>query len=207
MTRTADRLKGWAPWLFALAALLLVVHWASTRPLERRPGVLAPDEPVQTAIDVAAPIDAGHGFRLTPRAQFAATVRVLASERYYIDAMAPIAPVDLAVGWGPMSDTAVLGALSISQSARFYFWQGRELPLPPADITRHSANWHIVPASATVYRTLRQLRPGQLIHLSGELVDVEGPDGGSARTSLSRNDTGAGACEIIHVETLETVGG
>ena len=159
MTRAADRLKGWAPWLFALAALLLVAHWASTRPLERRPGVLAPDEPVQTAIDVATPIDAGHGFRLTPRAQFAATVRVLASERYYIDAMAPIAPVDLAVGWGPMSDTAVLGALSISQSARFYFWQGRELPLPPADITRHSANWHIVPASATVYRTLRQLRP------------------------------------------------
>lgn len=207
MTRTAGAARVRLPWLLALAALLAVLQWGSTRPIERRPGIIAPQEPVQLPIESASALDVGHGFQLTPRARFAATVRVLGRERYYIDPMAPIAPVDLAVGWGPMSDTAVLQALQISQSGRFFYWRASELPLPSKVIETHAANWHIVPANAAVYRRLRKLRPGALIRLSGELVDVAGPDGGSARTSLRRDDTGAGACEIIYTDALETVGG
>lgn len=196
----------WRAWALAAAVAIAGYQWATSRPLEPRPGEIAPDEPVQTGIDAIAPIDAGHDFHLTPRAQFAATVRVLARERYFIDAIAPIAPVDLAVGWGPMSDSAVLGALAISQSGRFYYWHADELPLAREAIETHSANWHIVPANATVNRALGRLRVGQVVSLKGELVDVDGPDGGYARTSLRRDDTGAGACEIIRVESLD-IGG
>ncbi|MBV6417004.1 MAG: hypothetical protein CMLOHMNK_01629 [Steroidobacteraceae bacterium] len=199
--------RGWRGWLFATIALVVVYQWVASRPLQRRPGVLAPDEPVQTAPPSTDPVDAGHGYKVIPRAHFSATVRVLARERYYIDPLAPIAPVDLAVGWGRMSDSAVLASFDISQSNRFYYWHADELPIPRGEIESHSANWHIVPASAAVDRALRRARPGEVLQVEGSLVDVEGPDGGSARTSLRRDDTGAGACEIILADRLDPVGG
>ena len=39
--------------------------------------------------------------------------------------------------------------------------------------------------------------------LGGELVDAVRPDGFTWRTSLSREDTGAGACELFLVESAE----
>jgi hypothetical protein len=39
------------------------------------------------------------------------------------------------------------------------------------------------------------------VHLEGLLVDIDGPEIGQIRTSLTRSDTGAGACEIIYVES------
>ena len=39
--------------------------------------------------------------------------------------------------------------------------------------------------------------------IGGYLVDVAGPGGFAWNTSLTRNDTGDGACEIVWVETLE----
>ena len=205
--RTPGGIAGWRGTLALLVALFAGYQWAQSRPIERRPGVLAPDEPAQIEVDAAEPLDAGHEYRLTPRARFSATVRVLARERYYIDALAPLAPVDLAVGWGPMSDSAVLAAFDISQSNRFYYWHADEMPLPRGQIESHSANWHIVPASAAVNRALRRLRVGEVVRIEGELVDVAGPDGGSARTSLRRDDTGAGACEIVLAQSLAPVGG
>jgi hypothetical protein len=41
-----------------------------------------------------------------------------------------------------------------------------------------------------------------VVTLRGRLVDVTGPKG-VARTSLVREDTGAGACEILYVEGVE----
>lgn len=198
---------GWRGVLAILVALFAGYQWAQSRPIERRPGVLAPGEPEQTAVEAAEPLAAGHEYRLTPRARFSATVRVLGRERYYLDALAPIAPVDLAVGWGPMSDSAVLASFDISQSNRFYYWHADEMPLPRAAIESHSANWHIVPASAAVNRTLRRVRVGEVVRIEGELVDVAGPDGGEARTSLRRDDTGAGAREIVLAQSLAPVGG
>ncbi len=43
---------------------------------------------------------------------------------------------------------------------------------------------------------LGRLRTGSIVELRGQLVDIEGREGGM-RTSLSRRDTGAGACEIL----------
>lgn len=200
--REFNVIPGWRGMLLAGAVLLAGYQWAQSRPIERRPGVIAADEPAQTVLDAIESLDAGHDYRLTPRARFSAVVRVLARERYYIDALAPVAPVDLAVGWGPMSDSRVLAAIEISQSNRFYYWHADELPLPRGEIESHSANWHIVPASAAVNRVLRGVRVGDVVRIEGELVDVDGPDGGAARTSLRRDDTGAGACEIILARSL-----
>jgi hypothetical protein len=50
---------------------------------------------------------------------------------------------------------------------------------------------------------LKKLRPGQIVTARGYLVDVRGPGGFTWNTSLSRTDTGAGACELFWVEALD----
>ena len=52
---------------------------------------------------------------------------------------------------------------------------------------------------------LRSVRPGEVVHLEGFLVDVKRDDGWHWNTSLTREDTGAGACEIVLVETIRDV--
>ena len=49
---------------------------------------------------------------------------------------------------------------------------------------------------------LRRLRPGQVVTLTGYLVDVRGPGGFRWNTSLRRDDTGDGACELMWIERV-----
>jgi hypothetical protein len=183
------------PWICAALLVVGVYRWYGSRDVERAPGVLAAQEPRQHDIPSGEGIER-EGFRLVPRADFSATVRVLRREDYSLGALARLVPTDFAVGWGPMSDTEVLSGIEIGQGNRFYYWRTDSWPIKRRDIETHSANWHVIPADATVGAALRQLRAGSLVELRGRLVDIEGGQGGM-RTSLSRDDTGAGACEII----------
>ena len=180
--------------IFAVYKLLFDVAKSS-----HAPGVLAAEDPEQRDIDSAAVIERGE-FRLRPRAEFSATVRVLRREDYSIGPLAKLVPTDFAVGWGPMSDSAVLADVEISQGNRFYFWRTENWPIARADIETHSANWHVIPENSTVSGVLGRLRAGSVVELRGQLVDIEGGEGGM-RTSLTRADTGAGACEILLAES------
>jgi hypothetical protein len=183
------------PWL--VAALLIFSAWRlySTRDLEHSPGVLAATAPVQRAIGLGTTIEHGE-YVLRPRADFEATVRVLRREDYSFGELADLVPTDFAVGWGPMSDSAVLEQIEISQANRFYFWRTSTWPIDRRQIETHSANWHVIPGNDAVRAVLSRLRVGSLVELRGQLVDVEAR-GGGMRTSLTREDTGAGACEIL----------
>ncbi len=103
-----------------------------------------------------------------------------------------------------MSDNQVLAAFDISQGARFYSWRPRgPLPIAREDVIVHSANTHVIPADARIRSELRRLRVGQVVHLRGTLVDAIRDDGAWLHTSLTRTDTGAGACEVMLVENVE----
>lgn len=189
----------------ALALLLVVAAFAAARDWQGRevdqpPGVLVSGEPVQRDVQ-AAPFRV-RDYTLTPRARFRAEARVLSGERYRFAREADLMPRDLALGWGVMSDSSVIERLAISQSDRFYFWKSRssDLPAPVEQIIASSANMHLIPASDGVARAIDRARVGQVIELEGMLVDVALPKGGSLRTSLTRTDSGAGACEIVYVE-------
>ncbi len=114
--------------------------------------------------------------------------------------------MDLAVGWGPMSDSAVIDQLEFSQMGRFFYWQPKRktgFPLPSEILITHAAQMHMIPATTDVERRLRRLRAGEIVTIGGYLVDVRGPDGFVWNTSLTRQDTGNGACEIFWAESLE----
>ena len=52
----------------------------------------------------------------------------------------------------------------------------------------------------------KSLRQGELVHLEGELVEATGPELGTWRSSLSRTDTGNGACELMLVKDCSKIG-
>lgn len=186
--------------LFALA-LVLAWRW-DHRAITTPPGVLVAEAPQQATTDRPA-FPLGE-FQLTPRARFELRARVLASEGYRLDAGARLSPLDLALGWGPMSDQSVLDLLEIRQGSRWYYlsWD-QPLPLDDGQLFRHSANMHMVPAEDWVERRLKDARPGQVLRLRGLLVDALRDDGWSWRTSLSREDTGGGSCELVYVEDVQ----
>jgi hypothetical protein len=102
-----------------------------------------------------------------------------------------------------MSDTRVLEALRIGQGGRFFSLSWRETPpLPAETLMQHSANVHIIPANSGIARRLDRVRRGEIVRLEGRLVDGERGDGMEFRTSLTRSDTGGGACEVLLVEDL-----
>lgn len=143
-----------------------------------------------------------NGFTLTPLTSYTVEARVLSREDYTFGTEAELSPTDLALGWGPMSDEAVLSKVQISQGNRFYYWHVDEFPIPQREIESHSANTHIIPANDAISRQLSRVRKGQLVKLKGQLVEAKRADGWHWRSSLSREDTGNGACEVMYVTEL-----
>jgi hypothetical protein len=105
-----------------------------------------------------------------------------------------------------MSDQSVLDRLTISQSMRFYCYEYQlPSPIPPDQIVSYSTNLHVIPATEEIARRCKSLRAGALVHLGGELVEATGPVIGVWRSSLSRTDTGNGACELMWVSQISEI--
>lgn len=161
------------------------------------------DLPVQRSVSDGTAFDV-NGHRVVPLAEYAITARVLSAQRYHADRESRLSPLDLALGWGNMSRKSVVDRLSISQSGRWYHWRySGDPPIPHREIERSSANVHIVPASTDVARRLSDAEAGTVVSLRGYLIEARGEDGWSWRSSLTRDDTGGGACEIMLVMAVE----
>lgn len=195
----------WSLYLLVAGILGGLYWWTHDRSVSQPPGVLAAEEPSQRDLDPPLRFD-DRGFVFTERARYDITARVLRREIYRVDGVASLAPVDLAVGWGPLSDSAIIDRLEFSQMGRFFYWKPRDkatFPLPVETLTTHAAQMHLIPATKALDERIRRLRPGQIVTISGYLVDVSGPHGFQWSTSRTRTDTGDGACEIVWVETLD----
>ena len=191
--------------LFSL--LFIAASWVVTRPfmpIEHPPGVLIAKDPQQGEImEEASPLRVGD-WVLQPLATYLVQARVLGIKGYGSDGTSEIAPYDLLLGWGPMSDSAVVDEMSFDQRGRFGYWSfGGECPLSETEINAHVANTHPIPSNDRVRSQIASLKVGSLVRLRGYLVEARDPRGGEPwRSSLTRNDLGDGACEIIYVESI-----
>jgi hypothetical protein len=141
---------------------------------------------------------------LKPLAGFSVEARVLSREDYSVGREADLSPTDLALGWGRMRDDDVLSRLDISQGGRFYSYRWEDQPpLPPPEIVRSSANMHLIPANEAAAEALRRVRKDDRVRIDGWLVEAEATDGWRWRSSTTREDSGAGACEVIYVCAIE----
>jgi hypothetical protein len=178
--------------------LSIVAHMRFSSPA---PGILAPLAPEQTESYDKDPVSKGD-YIIYPLADFYLEARVLATERYRFDNMASLAPLDVAFGWGAMSDSDVLKDISIWQGGRFYFWSSKTMPISADTIVRSSANMHLIPSTNKIRDKILSLRRHDLVQLEGFLVEVKRGDGFKWKSSLSREDSGRGSCEVIWVTSL-----
>lgn len=174
-------------------------YWHSQKPITYEGiGPIIREQPLQQPTS-QPPFPFKEKYTLAPLADFSLRARVLSSKRYYFDNESELAPVDLFLGWGVMSDDAVLSELKLSQSSRWSYWHCKTLPIPREQIEQNSANMHLIPADKGIEKAIKRAKTGSVIKLRGYLVKVTRQDGWSWQSSLSRNDTGNGACEVIFV--------
>lgn len=143
-------------------------------------------------------------FRLTPRASYDVAARVGATERYRSGAAGALIPWDFVLTWGAATTEPAWSRVSYLQTGRFYAWRC-DGTLDPSYVASHTANTHLIPADGRVASALAHVRRGDVVRLEGDLVDVDGPDGLVWKTSLTRTDTGPGACETLYVRAV-TIG-
>lgn len=163
-------------------------------------GVLAPAPPAQWEL-TQPPRDLGE-FTLAPRAGYDITAKVLSKRQYRWDDLAAIAPWDFALGWGALSDKAVLRPIKVAQGDRFMFWHLYDSPINIELVNRSSANVHLIPANSTILSEIAKIPKGAIIRLQGDLVDLHFADQTMIPSSLTREDTGPGACEILFVREV-----
>lgn len=164
----------------------------------------APEQLPLTGDEASAP-PLSEGVSFTPQARYRVAARVLSRERYYLGWRAELSPVDLALGWGPLSDPQVDTWIDWYQRGRWYFWQwSAGSPYENEAIRTQSANVHMIPATKNLRRALLALDSNERIRLTGLLVNVMGGEGETWNTSLSREDTGDQSCEILYVTELAT---
>ncbi len=196
--------------VLVLLAALVWHWWPVSAPTVQNPpptiGLLPADPlaaPQQRDLP-AGPRFSVNGIEARALAQYAISGRVLSTARYRMDRESALAPFDFALGWGRMTEPAVLDRLDMSQSGRWYFWRYEgEPPLPPREIETSSANVHLIPADAAVVRALRQVSAGQQVALRGYLLELQDTDGWRWRSSVTREDTGDGSCELMYVQAVE----
>lgn len=188
--------------LLAFLGVSLLLRWVN-RPIVHPPGVLISSAPVQAVIGEPRAWQKGDRV-IVPLALFRMRGRVLGTEVYRWDATSDLAPVDVALGWGPMSDQRIVDALDIVQGSRRYMMTSSNgpPPLPISVLLANSSNMHMIPANSDIENELKALRVGQILELSGFLVGVQKDGNWVWVSSLSRTDTGDGACEIVWVERL-----
>lgn len=143
------------------------------------------------------------GVEVVALQSYEGSFRVLGREDYNLGREAEFSPMDIAVGWGEMANPKVYKQIDISQSNRWYYWRvDQEPPISLRDISRHSANMHLVPADAYVASQMKKIKKDDLVYLKGSLIEIQTKDGWRWKSSLSREDAGNGACELMKVDSI-----
>ncbi len=170
-------------------------------------------DPVQETLENAVPIPVsrgGYDFVLEPKASYVIRGKVLSRENYSYSWNALISPCDVAMAWGELLKDGLYNKLDWSQSNRWYWWQyGQGFTKSDRFVARYSSNTHVIPATRNLEKAAKSLHMGDDAELTGKLVYVKVSHEGESfwwNSSLSREDTGNGSCEVLYLERLKTDG-
>lgn len=185
----------------ALLIVILVYFFYPETVITYPAGITAPDQPKQTNIfgNKEWKLDE---FSFRALAEYSIKARVLSRNNFLVGKESEISPFDLALGWGPMSDQSIIDKIDISQNNRWYRWKADVLPIPAREISLSSANVHIIPKDETIEKKFDEVYKGSLIEMKGYLVEITTTEGWRWKSSLKRDDTAGGSCELFWVEEL-----
>lgn len=147
------------------------------------------------------------GVKITKLATYDITGLVLGMEYYYFGGGAnSISPEDLVLCWGPVATAKYKNDISISIGGNDRFTNftigGNLLKDYGNDATNYISNNHIIPMNNQQKNVLKKVRKGDVVQILGYLVYCEGDGWTWGPSSMTRTDTGNGACEIILAESI-----
>ena len=157
----------------------------------------------------------GYRYSVAPRYDYRITGLLVRKKVYgwwVIDRAEKVFPVDLCLLWGDNLRNNVHREPSVkfAQDCRWCWvrWKGN-VPFNP----RQMSNNHLLPADDRVEASIKRLHHGDQICLRGQLVNVNArllDKGGrydseavTWNSSVTRDDSGDGACEVIYVREVE----
>jgi len=196
------RLLIYLPAIFIIPLVLLVYTlWPS------EPYTLYIADPVQNGLDGSQVInilgDEGY-VSLSLLASYDIEAVVKSTNRMR-DYSAQVSRYDFALAWGDLNREDIDDTISYAQGMRFYTYRwSAETTVSPAYIGSHSANVHIIHSDKNTLKKVRGIRKNDHIRLQGYLVQVNFPYG-PWRSSLTRTDSGNGACEIMYVTDVQVL--
>jgi len=200
------------PTVFLLPVLVVVIVTALIfviPPMLSKPSYsTALPQPVQQPSDLQPFLLRTSSAEVTvkPRAKYSIEAMIV-SRTNYGGWSGEISPFDFALAWGRLVLPEYSRHISYSQFNRWYYYSYSDsLPENPSMIALNSANVHIVPSDNELLSRLKVAKKGDIVRMNGYLVDLSGIANGQPftwNTSLSRSDTGDGACEILLVNEFE----
>ncbi|WOE31123.1 MULTISPECIES: hypothetical protein [unclassified Acinetobacter] len=164
---------------------------------------------ITTTVNASSDYNIAKG--LTPVAQgqsirelkpFNGNFRILSTKIYTDDEQAKFSPIDYAVSSGLFAQPQIAKQIHVKQYDRYLNWKMDYVPVPTQQALEMVSNMHIIPANPEIAKQITQVQRGDLVHLTGSLVEVKDRDL-VWTSSLNPADTGDGACEVFKVESIQ----
>ncbi|MGD8590592.1 MAG: hypothetical protein PVG22_17350 [Chromatiales bacterium] len=200
--------------LLLVLCLLAGINWfLFDREIKHAPGIQVAQDP-QVLPTHRAPWSGEQGLRYRPLQRLVIKARLLSRNNISLGSWDHISPVDLGLGWRRMSDTRILQQLDCTQynapigGSRFLSCQahaGSDIRNwsrdKQAELWRQLTHVHAIPATQQIEKLLSRLRPGQILALDGQLVEVQD----NKRRTLLKSSTilGDRNCEVMWVESVQ----
>ncbi len=155
---------------------------------------------------------------LIPRASYKISALVTAHNSFFPvkDKMFDAAALyDIGLAWGKLGDRDFYKKYFNSYTAKNGLFGPRllwtemktsQMPITQEYAKAHFSHSHLIPATRNIMSALLKIKDHENIEIEGELVDMKYVDGRrtySSQTSLTRLDTGLGACENIYVTKIK----
>lgn len=152
----------------------------------------------------------GYDITITRKAGYTVRGIVVGRENYHSGWNSLISPADVALCWGKIAENGTYRRLKWSQGNRWYFWRaGEDFGYSNDFIAGHSSNNHLIPATPNLEKAVKGLKEGDAVELAGHLVDVAATKqtrNYGWNSSMTTEDRGDGACEIIYLTRLKVHG-
>jgi hypothetical protein len=161
--------------LALLLAFVLYMEVRDTRESTYPAGILIKSEPHMARISNPTPWQVGKR-EIFPLVQFWMQGRVLCSERYDDDFLSDMCPIDIGMGWGPMSDQSIIDQLDFVQGNRKLEYGPSDPDRPPPSyesLWQYVKNVHTLPAGNDIKKKVCSVRTGDLLEFTGYLVGIK----------------------------------
>lgn len=188
-----------------IIVLILALIFVKTTFFQSYSGPAAISDPIQSEFVKKHIIHVdlnGKQIPITLIATYEGSFGVKGVKNYSTDGASVVSPRDFILAWGELLKEEVDDEIDYSQLNRWYHYTYSNESLVSSDyISSHSSNTHIIPAERDLLKTINKVKKNDYITLEGYLAIVHF-DTGDWSSSMTRNDTGDGACEIFYVTDI-----